>query len=222
MTREEIAVYVASSLATGLGIVAVVGRSPKHLPVAVLLAFGLGVDAAQRLVRPLYVDASRPFAGEARALFHLGQAAFAAYPWAVLAAVLVVLGARSAWPVAALWAAYEALLVLGYRALDLREARLGTVYLAAQVLLVAGMGAVVVPWWRSWRRSKRALSAAEILVALAAGVEAALLVGPFLLREPWARARWTTMARPAYLLFYVVAIVVQGGALWVKRYRSIG
>lgn len=213
-----LAFLAASALTAGLG-VALARRERGHWPVALLLALGLAADLAQEVVRPLYLGQARPFAGLARAAWHVGQLGFSCYPWAVLAAVVVVIGdRRRPWAVAAAWAAYEVLLVAGYRALGLREHRLGLVYLAAQVAVVVGLGVVAVPWLRRWWRAGRpAPATTEALAVLAAGVEVWLLLGPMLLGEPW--SLWKRWARPPYALFYSVAILVQGGALWVARNR---
>lgn len=226
MTPQYAAFLATSALAMGAG-AALAWKVRPHLPVALLLAFGLGCDLVQEVVRPIYLGHPRPFSGAARIAWHVGQAAFAAYPWAILAVAVVVLtGHGRRWiavTVGVAWVAYEALLIAGYHALDLRGERLGLVYLAAQALLVLGMGAVVVPWWRRWRAAWRAErlapSATEILAALACGVELVILAGPLLLGAPWAHARWIVLARPAYATYYLIAILMHGGALWT-RYSS--
>lgn len=217
MSSADFAVYAASGLATGLG-AALAIRERAHRPIAALLVLGIVADVVQRVVRPLYAGAPRPLEGAARVWGHLGQAAFACYPWAVLAVALVVLSTRRAWLVGAAWVAYEALLVLGYRALGLREHRLGLTYLAAQVLLVAAMVGVAVPWWRSWRRARHDVRAETALALAACAVEAIILAGPMLFGRPW--EHWAREARPPYALFYVIAILIQGAELWISR-RSV-
>ena len=214
--RADVAFYTASALAMGTG-AALARRVTVHRPVAALLALGLACDAVQRLVRPLYVTAPRPLGGAARFWGHVGQAAFSVYPWAVLAVALVVLGgARRRWALAvgAAWACYDAVLVLGYRAFELRERRLGWVYLGAQVVVVLGLTVAVTRWWRSWRRTGRAPTTTEVVALAVAGSEAIILFGPMLLGMPW--ERWERMARPPYALVYLVAILVQGGTLWTR------
>lgn len=221
MTPQYEAFLVISATATGTAVWLAV-REREHRPVAAMLAFGLGCDVLQEVVRPVYLEQPRPFSGAARVAWHGGQAAFAAYPWAVAAVALLVLAKRPRWScvVGAGWLAYEALLVTGYRALELRGSRLGLVYLAAQALLVTGMGATVVPWWRQWwarwTADQVVPSLTEALVALAAGIELVILAGPLLLGRPWDNARWITLARPAYATYYVIAILVQGVRLWSR------
>ncbi len=217
MNRADVAAYGASVLAVGTG-VALARVERRHRPIAALFAVGLACDVLQAIVRPLYVDAVRPLSGTSRAWGHIGQAAFTVYPWAVLAVALLVLArARRRWAavVGAAWALYDAVLVLGYHRLDLRGHRLGWLYLVAQVAVVTGLAVVVTRWWRGWRKGGPAPTASEVVALAACGAEAIILAGPMLLGQPW--DKWERMARPPYVLIYVVAILVQGGSLWMSR-----
>lgn len=215
MSGPELAVYAVSALAAGLG-VALAIRERRHLPVACLLVLGFLADVIQRSVRPLYVGAQRPFHGAARAWAHVGQAAFTVYPWAVLVVALLVLAARrrTALGVALAWVGFEALLVLGYRALDLRKLRLGLVYLGAEATLVVGLVAVAVPWWASWRRGKTEMTGTRAILLAAVGAEVIVLFGPMISGRPW--LHWTREARPPYFLTNLLAIIIQGVELWIS------
>lgn len=241
MGDPALLLYAASGLAVASA-TALARRVPEHWPVAMALAWGLAGDLLARALRPAGGWA-HPLEGLPRLGFHVAQVLLAGYPVVVLGAAAVVLkafhsggetagsdGDHAVNPavrpkgariipnfIPAAGALYLGALVVGYRPLELWGARLAWTYTGAQAVVVLGLAVVVARSWR--RRPRRTPTASELVVLWLAGVEVANLAGPYLL----GLGRWPTMARAAYALCYVVAILVHGGELWKRRSgRSAG
>lgn len=212
MTTVEYASYAASGVATVLAVVVWRAR-PSHRPVALLLVAGLAFDIAQRVARIAYVGAPRPFTGAHRVAFHVGQAAFVTYSFAVVSVCLVALAGRRAWPVGLAMAAYLVVLVTGYPVL--RGEALHKVYAVVQAGLVAAtVVETVVPFVRRVRAGHE-VSPTEAVVLAAAAAEFTLPFGAMLL-DPF--HRWG-YARASYGAFYAVAIFVQAKEIirWMRE-----
>ncbi len=211
------AFYVASAAAAGSAI-ALALRDRRHVPVATMFATGLIADGVAAVAKVFYQGAARPLVGAARAWGHLGQAAFTIYPAVVVAAVYLALrrDRRAGAASLATWGGLQAILIIGYAPLGLREHRLGLVYLGAEVVVVAALAAAVVPWWMGWQRRRRSTPTEAVAVVVACA-EALVLMGPMLLGRPWERWGWATAP---YAFAYVVATIVQGGALWIGSSKS--
>jgi hypothetical protein len=198
-----VAGYVFSITATVLAW-AIVAQRPKHRPVALLLSLGLAADLAQRVLVSAVLNVPGPYAGGARLAFHVQEAAFIAWPFGIVAAVVAVYSKRRPWPVLPAWALAACVLAAGYPAI--RGDVLRGAYLAIQLgALLVALG-VFLAWIR--HRLGMGLTRGAVLAILA--VELFLLLGPYRgsVFTSWA------VAQGAYTTLYAALVLAQGVSLW--------
>ncbi len=185
MTRERIACYVLSALATSSA--AALGRKVRsHRQIAALLFYGLAADLTNELLAP-------------RA-FELRQILVQAYPWAVVAVSATVLGHGRGVLVLPLFSIYIGA-VVGSGA---RGDALARVYACAQAGVSIALVAIVGIWWATMRPSRTTTETCGVFCAAAEIAN----VPPYLgLPTSW----WG--ARAVYAMLYIALVLTQGGAL---------
>ena len=138
-----LALYVAAAINVVVAC-AVSYRRREHLTLALLFLASLLSDLTKRIARTIYIDDVPPYAGLARAAFHVGEACVVTWPVGLAAASLVIFFKLSVRPVLIparmlLWA-----LVIGYP-FPFRGHALGLVYAGVSgcAFVVGAAGAVV-------------------------------------------------------------------------------
>jgi hypothetical protein len=221
LTVQERAVYLASLGAVFLAWI-VTRRHAEHRPVAILLSIGLGCDAARRaLYYSVFAAAyarfgSAPFEGWPRALAHVDQALFLAWPAAIVAGALASFGGReqrtrpSIAGVAVSWVIAVGALVLTYPIT--RGAVVARFYLGVELLALLA----VIVTIGAWVRKRRSPQLHQVSVALVAGAELSALAGPWRINL---FGSWP-LAQAVYLVLFGVLLLLQGGSLWLFRGSS--
>lgn len=187
------AIYAAQALASGLA-VALACRTRAHLPLAVLIPFGLACDVALEVVGPA-PEGWR---------FAVGVAVGSAYPWAVVGASWVALGRRgidrrmSLAVLAAGWFLYVDDIITS----GIRGAALARTYACAQAGVAVALALTV---W-AWRKRREARTVTATCAVICAAAEVAN-VPAYLGLPSW----WS--ARAVYALAYLALIAVQAHAL---------
>lgn len=203
--------YALSAVATVLAWV-VARRHPAHLPVALLLTVGLVADIVRRAITRsvLLPEIARigdaPFTGWPRVAAHVDDALFIAWPAALAGAALVAFLGRRAWPVAVAYLVTLTGVVVAYPAT--RGAVLARVYSAAQLAAVMVALGCAITWYRKPTAEKT--TTAQAALALVVSVEFGTLAlswrsGVF---DNW------YLSQIAYLILFVVLILMQGGIAW--------
>lgn len=175
-------------------------RRPEHRPIALALSVGLVADAGQALLIhsfPPNLDPSAPLRTGGRLIAaYLGRALYLAWPYALAAAATTVLGHRRAWPLALLYAAGVAVVVLGYS--WIRFDVLRKTYLALELVALAFGVASLARWYAAgWRRGRAgkpepADFTGRTAAMLVAGQFVIVVTGPYrfeLFGESWAIAQ---------------------------------
>jgi len=205
------ALYVAAAI--NVLVAYGVSRSRRaHLTLVVLFSASLLSDLTKRIARTLYVDSTPPYAGLARAAFHVGEACVVTWPVGLAAAALVVFCKLSARPVLIPARLLLVALVIGYP-VPFRGHWLAVVYatVSAFAFVVGAAGAVV-----SLAKHKRRATVTESVLVGAVCAEGLTLAGPHLgnVFEEW------HLAQLGYGVFYIAAILIQLEALWGSWNRS--
>lgn len=142
---------------------------PRHGAVASLVTLGLVADVVRRALALFVFDPARAtfgraaFAGSTRALFHLDEALFMAWPFGLAALGAVVFlerPRRVLMAVAVTYGASVTALAVGYPAL--RGAALARAYTAAELAALAVVAASGAAWWR--RRERPDLTVGSVMV----------------------------------------------------------
>jgi hypothetical protein len=204
-----------SALATVLAL-NVARKRREHRPVAALLAFGLLSDLARWPLRAWVLlpaherFGTEPLQGGARLAFHVDQALFLAYPAAVAALAIGIFLRRRPWAVAIVWAATIGVLAAMYPAT--RGALLRRCYLAAELASLTLAVGSFITW--VWKRETPTLT--HGCVMLIAGIELAMLIGPYRLNiySDW------DIAAAMYSTMYVALAILNGGASWPSSTES--
>jgi hypothetical protein len=198
-----VAGYVLSITATVLAW-AIVPKRPDHRPVALLLSLGLAADLVQRVLVSTVLDVPGPYQGGARVAFHLQEAAFVAWPFGVVAAVVAAFPRRRPWPVLPAWALAVLVLAAGYPAIR------GDVLRKAYLAIHLGALAVALGVFLAWIRHRQAMGLTRGAVLAVLAVELFLLFGPYRgsVFTSWA------VAQGAYVTLYAALSMAQGVSLW--------
>jgi hypothetical protein len=187
---------------------------PFYRPVAWLLTVGLFADALRWVrVAAGFAAGERPYTGVARALYHVEQALWTSWPFALVVAALVVFARRPWWPAVAAWCACVAGLALAYP--WLRQARLGVAYAAVTAACAAVVLWPVVLWLAvAHRRRGEAFIAHHAALLILAPLSA--LAAVVLAIMPW-HPLWWMPARAVYAVMFVALGAYQARQMW--RYR---
>lgn len=188
--------------------------------VTALLAYALAADVAMLGIEACLAGAPRPFAGLARALYHLHAALFLGWPASLTAATWRTFGA-STWDKATgrrLAPAGAAVVpwlvgvylgaVVGLAALHpLGRARTAAVLHACELVAVlACVAGIVAGWRRPWGQR-------QIVVGLLVAIE-----GTLAMLGPWAHdvfRDWPRLARLPYALAFGAVVAMH--AVWLRR-----
>jgi hypothetical protein len=187
---------------------ALVRRRREHRPFAVFATAMLAVDLTRLAIMSScpWIMSPGPFSGFRRALFHVDQALFNAWPVGVAILSWVVYLGRRPWAPLLAGVLIEGALTLGYP-YPFRGATLGRAYaLTHGAALVASIFAVL--GWARHRAPLRPERGAALLVIL---LDLAYFAGPYALPEPWtAWADGETVA----LVMWGGLLALHAGALW--------
>jgi hypothetical protein len=206
--------YVLSAATVALAW-ALVRKKPEHVPVAALLTLGLACDVARRaltrgvLLPAIARDGDAPFTGGVRAVAHVDDALFLAWPAALAACSLAVFLRRRPWPVILVYVAFVAAIAIAYPMT--RDGLLARAYTGAELFAVmVSLGAAIM-WYRSPSKVQTTTAQSTLVVIVAS--ELASVVGSWRLGifDNW------HLTQIAYLLMFAVLIVMQGGLVWQSR-----
>jgi hypothetical protein len=184
-----------------------------YRPVAIFLSFGCSADWMRRALALGPLAAPGPYAGAARAAFHLEQALFLAWPAGLCALMVWLFLGRRPRLVALVALAYACVVgacVLGYPAL--RGPLLRRAYLGADIVALCVCTGATIDWVRLLAPGER-VRLPQASAAYLFGMEVVVLFGAFFgdLFTTWDRAQL------AHVLFYPALLLLQGGALWTSR-----
>jgi hypothetical protein len=200
---------IASASANALALVLAVWiarRTPAHRPIAALCAaclVSLGLHLLAGVVLAPWAHHVLEAPAGVRIVFHADQARLLAWHLGCAATIAHVLEVRRAWR----WAliAFPILAAAGVL-VPMREAWHGPLYALAAACSVA------VGIWAAFIRNGGERWAVEQRTALAL-VPGELVAMLTYLRNPWKGAGWHP-AQAVYLVAFLAALAVQGGALW--------
>ena len=201
--------YAAAILAVGFGW-EVVRRRADHWPAAALFTYGLGSDAARRLLqRAAGYYGTGALEGWARVGFKVDQALFLGWYAGVAAVAVAVFLRRRPWIVLLGWMAVVAALLPHERGLSLAN-KYRVVEFAALALGIASAFAGV-------RRAEKPLTITHLALLLVLLAELAVFWAPS------AFLHWAT-AQVIYTAAFASVALLQAGFLvrfWLRKRRSL-
>jgi hypothetical protein len=180
-------------------------RDREHLPIALFLGWVAFADLARHAInRGPLAGIAGPLSGWPRVFGHLESALFVSWHFGLAALARSVFGRRVIWPVAALYGATMAVLILTYP--TFRAANLARAYTAIEYACIAASLAALISW--GWRRQAPTLTHACGAVLIL--VELANIAGPYRLGlfESW------DLALAVYVILYLGLILIQGAPPW--------
>jgi hypothetical protein len=175
-------------------------RDREHVPIALFLGWVAFADLARHAIhRGPLAGLTGPHSGWPRAFGHVESALFVSWHFGLAALARRVFGRLSIWPVAVLYIATMAVLILSYPAF--RAANLAHAYTAIEYACLATSLAALISW--GWRREAPTLTHACGAVLIV--VELANIVGPYRLGlfESW------DSALAVYIVLYLGLILIQ-------------
>ena len=201
----------AAPLLATVGAVLLARRRREYAPVAWFLCWVLLSHVVRPIIR-VYIGAGPaggvPYAGLPRAAFHVEQALFVSWPLGITALAIHVLAKRRAWPIALVYVALVAVLVIGYP--TIRRELLQSVYLGVTLAALFASGVAVVVWWL--RKPSGPPEPPEIATGLLVLFEVSALLGPYaagLIDKTW------PIATGLYFALHTALAILQG--LWLRR-----